>query len=321
MYGGAGGVLQLIAFFFGLSIPGYITQVLFVLFAVSGAVSSYALTRPMILRFEEKLRAVEWRWQNLIKKDMKVKLVAIMAFCTACSSAIFAVYNTPILAMIPKGYHFVWLTWLVKVPTFAVVIISSFALYYVSASEKVDALVNMWPKLCRFCRERQILLSVGMLFMSMLIYLDHSLFPAFLHGLVEFVVMLIAAWKIEQSMLLFCIAVITGIVYATCAYHQFYILFQPPLVCQYLFCIESLFQSATYTLTFYYGMSSSFLSHKNDVIETDEGYSTPPGSSSDLKKKETPRSILHVNQALNDSTYKWCADSEDGFFIGELPHE
>ena len=98
----------------------------------------------------------------------------------------------------------------------------------------------------------------GMLFFCMLIGLDVSLLPAVLHGSLELAVVLFAAWTVDPSILLFVIAITAGLVYTTCAYHQFYVLFQPTYGFQCLFLIESLFQAATYSLTFYYGLSNTF---------------------------------------------------------------
>ena len=136
MLGGVGGFIQLFRLMFHCAVPICVGSYLPIVFFLAGAVASYNLTRPMILQFQKNLRSVQWNWRNLTSSNDSRKWVVLMAFCTACSSAIFAVYNTPIIAMLPAAWHGLWVPFLIKTLVFSVVIIASFSLYYVSVSEK-----------------------------------------------------------------------------------------------------------------------------------------------------------------------------------------
>ena len=293
MFGSAAGVMKTISTMLSLSISPFALNIMAIVFLLAGACASFKLTRPMIHMFGRKLD----KYCNL--DDIKANfspytfLSIIMAFFTAAASAVFAVYNTPIIAMLPPSL--LGLSFAIRCLTFAIVIVSSFSLYFVSVSTKLES----WRQYHSDVPIAFDKLFAALGFIALSILTDITLMPASYYGCIEVITLLGLACNnyFGESGLPVVIALLASFSFCLTSFHQFCVLFTPGIICKALIVVETLFQFSTFSITFYFGSSKFLEGIKKDPLTSKslEGIKKDPLTSKSLDMKNKIKGDLMVS--------------------------
>ncbi|MBT4885187.1 MAG: hypothetical protein HON55_03425, partial [Legionellales bacterium] len=267
MFGSAPGVMKVIATYFSISISPFALNLMAVLFLLAGAWSSCKLTWPMINKFGLKLDAFIDDL-NFSKGNFSnyTRLAAVMAFFTAIGSATFAVYNTPIIAMLPPAL--LGLSFLVRYITFAIVLVSSFSLYFISVSTKL----GYWGERSELEFNINAVdyknIFIGLAFIGLSVLADVVYLPIAYHGCIEIMTLFgLGYMNYGEKGILMLVSSLASFAFCLTSYHQLCALFAPALIYNVFIAIEIVFQFFTIAITFYFG-SSKLLEVSRDVSES-----------------------------------------------------
>jgi hypothetical protein len=287
MFGGANGVAQTIALLCGVQFPLVVTHIIALIFLCAGGYASYQLTRPMIRHFGYDLELYFQDMTHFHKKFSWLNVLAgFMAFFSAIASATFALYNTPLVGMLPVAL--VGCAPLIQGFVFVIAFFSVFSLYFVSVTSKFSD----WRQAQQgsFHLDRILL---PLLIIAASVALDWVCLPSYLHGLLELLVMLeVAHENYGFKGILFTVSLFGSFAFCLTSFHQICVLFHPGPVMLALCSVVTIFQFATFAVTFYYGCCRAFSLDRTIIVDADT-----PASAADMKSISSYERTKHCSSS------------------------
>lgn len=273
MFGGASGVLHTVALLCGVEFSAMATHIVALIFLCAGCYASYQLTRPMIRHFGYDLELYFQDRRHFNKKFSWLNILAgLMAFFSAIASATFALYNTPLVGMLPVAL--VSCAPFIQGFVFVIAFFSVFSLYFVSVTSKF----RDWQKE-QFSGYQLDRLLLPLLIIVASVALDFGCFPVYLHGILELLVMLeVAHERYGLKGVLFTVSLFGSFAFCLTSFHQICVLFNPSPMMLVLSSVVTIFQFATFAVTFYYGCCRAF-----SVESAQVSSSNSPAGASEIK--------------------------------------
>ena len=309
MFGGAQGVVHTVAILCGIQVPAIVTQIAALLFLGAGGYASYQLTRPMIRHFGYDLELYFQDVRHFHQKFSWLNVLAgLMAFFSAIASATFALYNTPLVGMLPVAL--VGCAPLIQGFVFVIAFFSVFSLYFVSVTSKF----RDWQ------REQAFRFDMGgvcslLVILAASLALDMVYFPGYLHGFLELFVLLEATHaQYGKKGVLFTISLFGSFAFCLTSFHQICLLFHPGPIMLALSSVVTIFQFATFAVTFYYGCCRRLSVDTVELPAPAVGFATP--HMKPYGRQRSPTSVTHAasTQALlrSDSSARCSSPRQPG---------
>jgi hypothetical protein len=292
MYGNATGVINIWGYLFGFMVSGSYLELIRIYLLFAGFFASYCLTAPLIQSFGRDVELLIQDFSYCSSKfGSKHALAILLALCSSAASALFAVYSSPVVKLLPAAG--ITARIILACLTAIIAFTSSFSLYYNSIIAKLTDFESKGS--LSFDVYYSAFFLIGLIAVC---FFDFIFFPPKMIGLLTMLYCCLSAQlAYGDHGLMFAMAIFASFAFCLTSYHQFNVLFALDITSKYLVSIICFFQFFTFCATFYYGLAKSYLLLQDDSNAGLEASLQNPGLSSPLKGDRDFTSEINLKQS------------------------